>query len=285
MKTVIITGLSGAGKSLAVDVLEDLGFFCIDNLPPELIMKFADLILQTGGRLEKSAMVCDIRSGDISQLEAALEELKKRGVDYEILYLGASSEVLVKRYKETRRQHPLSKDGLLTEGIEKERELFEKIRKRATYDIDTSMFSATQLKEHLSRLYNNDLTTEKMAVNIISFGYKYGIPLDSDLVFDVRFLPNPYYIPELKYHTGLDSDVYDYVMSFEETRKFLVKLYDLIEYLIPLYIEEGKTQLVISIGCTGGHHRSVTIAEALDKKLKENGHNVFIAHRDTRKGI
>lgn len=285
MKTVIITGLSGAGKSLAVDVLEDLGYFCIDNLPPELIMKFADLIMQSGGRLEKSAMVCDIRSGDINQLKCSIEELKRHGIDYDILYLGASDEVLIKRYKETRRQHPLSKDGGLIEGIQKEREMFEEIRKSATFDVDTSMFSASQLKEHLNNIFTGDSSRERMIVNVVSFGYKYGIPLDSDLVFDVRFLPNPYYIPELKYHTGLDSDVFDYVMGFEDTKNFYKKLYDMIEHLIPLYIEEGKSQLVISVGCTGGHHRSVTIAEALTKTLKENGHNVIVSHRDIQKGV
>ena len=285
MKTVIITGLSGAGKSLAVDVLEDLGYFCIDNLPPELIMKFADLIMQSGGRLEKSAMVCDIRSGDMNQLKASIEELKRHGIDYDILYLGASDEVLIKRYKETRRQHPLSKGGGLIEGIQKEREMFEEIRKSATFYVDTSLFSASQLKEHLSNLFTGDGSPERMIVNVVSFGYKYGIPLDSDLVFDVRFLPNPYYIPELKYHTGLDRDVFDYVMGFEDTKDFYKKLYDMIEYLIPLYIEEGKSQLVISVGCTGGHHRSVTIAEALTDALKENGHNVIVAHRDIQKGV
>lgn len=285
MKTVIITGLSGAGKSLAAEVLEDLGFFCIDNLPPELIMKFADLILQTGGRLEKSAMVCDVRSGDVDCLEAALNELKRSGISFDVLYLGASDDVLVKRYKETRRQHPLAKGGRITDGIQKEKMLFEKIRKTATYDVDTSMLSAPQLKEYLSRLFSGGMSGEKMVVNIISFGYKYGIPLDSDLVFDVRFLPNPYYIPELKYHTGLDKDVFDYVTGFDETKCFLNKLYDLVEYLIPLYIEEGKAQLVISVGCTGGHHRSVTVAEALSRTLKDNGHSVFVSHRDTQKGV
>jgi len=285
MKTIIVTGLSGAGKSLAVDVLEDLGYFCIDNLPPELIMKFTDLINQTGGRLEKTAFVCDIRSGDIGQFENVLSELDKTGVDYDILYLGASDEVLIKRYKETRRQHPLSRDGLLIDGIQNERKMFEKIRKIATYDVDTSMFSATQLKEYLNTLFSENSVKEKFIINIISFGYKYGIPLDSDLVFDVRFLPNPFYIPELKTHTGLDKDVFDYVRSFDETEMFLNKLYDMIEYLIPLFIEEGKSQLVVAVGCTGGHHRSVTVAESLKGYLKDNEHNVLISHRDIKKGI
>ena len=285
MKTVIITGLSGAGKSLAVDFMEELGYFCIDNLPPELILKFNDLIVQTGGRLEKSAMVCDIRSGDIKKLEEALEELKSGGMNVEILYLGASDETLVKRYKETRRTHPLSGKGNLIEGIQRERKIFEKIKAEATYDIDTSNLNASQLKSKINQYFSESAADERLTVNVNSFGFKYGIPLDSDLVFDVRFLPNPYYIPALKHRTGLDDEVYNYVMGFEETGVFLGKLTDIVEYLIPMYIEEGKSQLVISIGCTGGHHRSVAIAEKLGAERKEKGHNVYISHRDIQKGV
>lgn len=285
VKTIIVTGQSGAGKSLAVDFLEELGYFCIDNLPPELILKFNDLIVQTRGRLEKSAMVCDIRSGEVSKLEKALEELRKNGVDFEILYLGASDEVLVKRYKETRRTHPLSGKGNLVEGIQKERKIFEKIKESATYDIDTSNLNSSQLKALINKFFSESGEEEAIAVSVNSFGFKYGIPLDSDLVFDVRFLPNPFYIPALKHHTGLDDDVFDYVMGFEETTVFLNKLLDLVEYLVPLYTEEGKSQLVISIGCTGGHHRSVAIAEKLGERLKEKGNNVFMSHRDIQKGV
>ena len=283
MKTVIITGLSGAGKSIAVDALEDLGYFCVDNLPAELILKFADLILQTRGGLEKTAVVCDIRSGNIEKLEESLAELKESGAEYEILYLGASDEALIKRYKETRRQHPLSKNGRVIDGIQKERELFKNIKELSTYSVDTTFFTNARLKEYITEVFSDDEKTEKMVINVISFGFKNGIPMDSDMVYDVRFLPNPFYIPALKHHTGLDSDVYEYVMGFNETKKFLEKLEDIVEYLIPLYIEEGKSQLVISVGCTGGHHRSVTIAEALSEFLRKNGHSVIITHRDIPK--
>ena len=283
MKTVIITGLSGAGKSIAVDALEDLGYFCVDNLPAELILKFADLILQTRGSLEKTAVVCDIRSGNIEKLEKSLTELKESGAEYEILYLGASDEALIKRYKETRRQHPLSKNSRLIDGIQKERELFKNIKELSTYNIDTTFFTNARLKEYITEIFSDEEKTEKMVINVISFGFKNGIPIDSDMVYDVRFLPNPFYIPALKHHTGLDSDVFEYVMGFNETKKFLEKLEDIIEYLIPLYIEEGKSQLVISVGCTGGHHRSVTIAEALSEFLRKNGHSVINTHRDIPK--
>lgn len=285
MKRVIVTGQSGAGKSLAVDFLEELGYFCVDNLPPELILKFNDLIGQTGGRLEKSAMVCDIRSGEVKGLEDAIEELEAAGTAVEILYLGASDEVLVKRYKETRRTHPLSGKGNLVEGIQKERKLFEKIKSRATYDIDTSNLNSTQLKSKISQYFSESSEGEGITVNVNSFGFKYGIPLDSDLVFDVRFLPNPFYIPSMKHKTGLDDEVFDYVMGFGETLEFLKKLCDMVEYLIPLYTEEGKKQLVISVGCTGGHHRSVAIAESLGEALKKTGKNVYISHRDIQKSV
>lgn len=285
VKTVIITGLSGAGKSIAADALEDLGYFCVDNLPAELIMKFADLLIKTRGGLEKVAVVCDIRSGDIGNLEKCLFELKESDMEYEILYLEASDDVLVKRYKESRRQHPLSGGGSLIDSIQKERECFKKIKEIASYDLDTSFFTAARLKEYVTKLFSDDSDGEKLIINVVSFGFKHGIPLDSDLVFDVRFLPNPFYIPDLKFHTGLEKNVYDYVMGFEETKVFIDKLIGLLEYLIPLYAEEGKSQLVISIGCTGGHHRSVTVAENLSKTLKADGHKVTITHRDIRKNV
>jgi len=283
MKTVIITGLSGAGKSIAVDALEDLGYFCVDNLPAELILKFADLLLQTRGGLVKTAVVCDIRSGDIQNLEESLLELKESGVEYEILYLSATDEALIKRYKETRRQHPLAKEGRLIDGIQKEREHFKRIKDLATYTVDSTLFSSAKLKDYITELFADEEYSEKMVISVVSFGFKNGIPIDSDMMFDVRFLPNPFYIPSLKFHTGLDSDVYDYVMQFNETKKIFEKLEDMVEYLIPYYIEEGKRQLVISIGCTGGHHRSVTIAEALSKYLKDCGHYVLTTHRDIPK--
>ena len=285
VKTVIITGLSGAGKSIAADALEDLGYFCVDNLPAELIMKFADLLIKTRGGLEKVAVVCDIRSGDIGNLEKCLFELKESDMEYEILYLEASDDVLVKRYKESRRQHPLSGGGPLIDSIQKERECFKKIKEIASYDLDTSFFTAAKLKEYVTKLFADDSDGEKLIINVVSFGFKNGIPLDSDLVFDVRFLPNPFYIHDLKFHTGLEKNVYDYVMGFEETKIFIDKLIGLLEYLIPLYAEEGKSQLVISIGCTGGHHRSVTVAENLSKTLKADGHKVIITHRDIQKNV
>ena len=285
VKTVIIPGLSGAGKSIAADALEDLGYFCVDNLPAELIMKFADLLIKTRGGLEKVAVVCDIRSGDIGNLEKCLFELKESDMEYEILYLEASDDVLVKRYKESRRQHPLSGGGPLIDSIQKERECFKKIKEIASYDLDTSFFTAAKLKEYVTKLFADDSDGEKLIINVVSFGFKNGIPLDSDLVFDVRFLPNPFYIPDLKFHTGLEKNVYDYVMGFEETKIFIDKLIGLLEYLIPLYAEEGKSQLVISIGCTGGHHRSVTVAENLSKTLKADGHKVIITHRDIHKNV
>ena len=283
MKTVIITGLSGAGKSIAVEALENLGYFCVDNLPSELILKFANLLLQTRGGLIDTAVVCDIRSGDIQNLEKSLLELKESGAEYELLYLSATVETLIKRFKETRRKHPLAKEGSLVDGIKKEREQFEKIKKLATYTVDSTLFSPSKLKEYITELFSNKEHLEKIVINIVSFGFKNGIPIDSDMMFDVRFLPNPYYIPNLKFHTGLDSNVYDFVMQFDETKEFLEKLENMVEYLIPHYIEEGKSHLVISIGCTGGHHRSVTITEALSRYLRDCGHYVITTHRDISK--
>ena len=201
------------------------------------------------------------------------------------MFLEASDETLIKRYKETRRVHPLSGDGRIIDGIEKEREILADVRKKATHILDTSLLSSSQLSEQISEIYKGENYFDGIIINVMSFGFKNGIPLDSDLVFDVRFLPNPFYIPELKNHTGLESCVSDYVMSFEQSREFLERLSDMVEYLIPHYIEEGKTRLVIGIGCTGGHHRSVTIAEALYKRLKENKHNALSTHRDIQKGV
>lgn len=285
MKFVIVTGMSGAGKSQAVDALEDIGFFCIDNLPPQLIMKFAELVCRSSEKMKNAALVCDIRSGDIENTESVLDELRENGYDYEILFLEANDGTLVKRYKETRRQHPLAKEGSVLDGIKKERELLAPLRRNATHVLDTTYLKSAELKDSLHSLYGNDDKRSKLLINVLSFGFKYGIPLDSDLVFDVRFLPNPFYLPELKQHTGLEACVYDYVMGFEESREFLARLADMVTYLIPRYIEEGKLQLVISIGCTGGHHRSVTVAEALAHKLEKCGNNVICAHRDIAKNI
>ncbi len=285
MNLIIITGLSGAGKSRAIQCLEDIGYFCIDNMPPQLLLKFVELY-RSNDTSKGIAIVCDIRSGNMfSELSSSLEELTAAGHSYELLFLEASDDTLIKRYKETRRQHPLSMGGRIIDGIEKEREILADVRKRATHILDTSMLKSSQLSRQISEIYSGNLKFDGLIINVMSFGFKYGIPLDSDLVFDVRFLPNPFYIPELKNHTGLESCVFDYVMDFEQSREFLEKLSDMVEYLIPHYIEEGKTQLVISIGCTGGHHRSVTIAEGLFKKLKANHHNVLSTHRDIQKGV
>ncbi len=285
MKIIIVTGLSGAGKSRAIQCLEDIGYFCVDNMPPQLLLKFVELY-RSGDTKKGIAIVCDIRSGSMfSELSQSLDELRSAGHNYNVLFLEASDETLIKRYKETRRVHPLSGDGRIIDGIKKEREILDDVRKKATHILDTSHLSSSQLSKHISEIYKGEDYFDGIIINVMSFGFKNGIPLDSDLVFDVRFLPNPFYIPELKNHTGLEGCVSDYVMSFEQSREFLDRLSDMVEYLIPHYIEEGKTQLVIGIGCTGGHHRSVTIAEALCKKLKENKHNALSTHRDIQKGV
>ena len=286
MKFLIITGLSGAGKSQVVKALEDLGYYCVDNMPPELIPKFAEIYHRAAKPEDHAALVCDIRGGDLFQeLAGSLGELAELGYDYEILFLEASDEALIKRYKETRRTHPLSAGGRIIDGIRRERMLLKETRGKADHIIDTTMLSTAQLKEHILSIYGSESGFEGMMIHIMSFGFKYGIPLDSDLVFDVRFLPNPFYIPDLKEHTGLETCVRDYVMGFEQSEEFLEKLTNMVEYLIPHYIEEGKSQLVISIGCTGGHHRSVTMAEGLYKRLKASKHPAMISHRDIQKGV
>ena len=285
MKFIIITGMSGAGKSQVVKALEDLGCYCVDNMPPELIPKFAEIYHRSAKPQDMAALVCDIRGGDLfRELDANLDQLSELGYDYEILFLEASEEVLLKRYKETRREHPLSIGGRIMDGVRRERTLLNDIRKRATHIVDTSGMSTAQLKAHIASIYGG-ARDFSMTIHVVSFGFKYGIPLDADLVFDVRFLPNPFYIPELREHTGLETCVRDYVMDYAQSREFVKKLVDMMEYLIPHYEKEGKAQLVIGIGCTGGHHRSVTIAEELHKQLLRSGHHVLTSHRDIQKGI
>lgn len=285
MKFIIITGMSGAGKSQVVKALEDLGCYCVDNMPPELIPKFAEIYHRSAKPQDMAALVCDIRGGDLfRELDANLDQLSELGYDYEILFLEASEEVLLKRYKETRREHPLSIGGRIMDGVRRERTLLNDIRKRATHIVDTSGMSTAQLKAHIASIYGG-ARDFSMTIHVVSFGFKYGIPLDADLVFDVRFLPNPFYIPELREHTGLETCVRDYVMDYAQSREFVKKLIDMMEYLIPHYEKEGKAQLVIGIGCTGGHHRSVTIAEELHKQLLRSGHHVLASHRDIQKGI
>lgn len=281
MRFIIITGLSGAGKSQAVKFLEDLGFFCVDNLPPALILKFAEICSQSRGSIDKIAIVTDIRGGKFfDQLQSSLDELQKEGFNYDILFLEASDETLIKRFKTSRRMHPLAIDGRVIRGINAERRKLEEIKAKATYIIDTTNMSTSQLKQEIIHLFVEGGKTERLMINVISFGFKYGIPLDADLVFDVRFLPNPYYIESLKKLSGNDDEVREYVMKWPEAVVFMSKLIDMIEFLIPYYIKEGKTQLVVAVGCTGGRHRSVTIANLLSLKLKEKEHRVIVEHRD-----
>lgn len=286
MNFLIITGLSGSGKSQVVRALEDLGYFCVDNMPPQLIARFAEICYASSGQISKAAVVCDIRGGRLfNKLSESLDELAAQGHQFDILFLEASDDVLISRYRQTRRNHPLARNGRIVDGIRREREILSEICDKATHVIDTSLLTPAQLKEHINSIYGTGGEFEGMVINVVSFGFKYGIPVDADLVFDVRFLPNPFYIPELKHSTGLQSCVSDYVMSFEQSREFLNKLTDMVAYLIPHYIEEGKSQLVIAIGCTGGHHRSVTIAEKLYRYLMENKHHAVVTHRDIEKGV
>lgn len=281
VRFVIITGLSGAGKSQAIKYMEDFGFYCIDNLPPTLIPKFAELCHQSQGTLDKVALVIDIRGGMFfDDLFSSLGDLKKLGYKYEILFLDASDETLIKRFKETRRTHPLLTDGSIGEGITLEREKLKYLKERATNIIDTTNLIPSQLKNELKNIYVEGNQPDSLIISIISFGFKHGTPLDADLVFDVRFLPNPFYIDELRDFTGNDTKVRDYVMNSPVSLEFSNKLNDIISFLIPHYIKEGKNRLVIAIGCTGGRHRSVTIAHVLYNYLKEKGYRVLMNNRD-----
>ena len=283
MRFIIVTGLSGAGKTLVSHYLEDMGFFCIDNLPPKLMPKFAELCYQSEGKIDQIAVVVDIRGGGFfDDLFECLDIMKESGYPYEILYLDASDEVLMRRYKESRRIHPMMKEGRVIEGIHMERERLEKLRRIATKIIDTSSLLPIQLKEVIANLVSDGDSHQKLIISVVSFGFKYGILTDADIVLDVRFLPNPFYIDELKDHTGKEPVIKKYLFKFSETRTFLKKLDDLLEFLIPLYIKEGKSQLVIGIGCTGGMHRSVTIADAAAEKLRKHGHHVIQEHRDIK---
>lgn len=285
MRLVIVTGMSGAGKSTALKVLEDAGYFCVDNLPISLIGKFGELAMKPGNQNDKFALGVDIRSGEsLKQLESALEEMVIRNCKYEILYLDANNTVLIKRYKETRRSHPLAGTGRVDKGIEKEREMTEFLKKQADFIIDTSTLLTRELKVELEKIFVSNHGYNNLYITVLSFGFKYGIPTDADLVFDVRFLPNPYYIEELKPKTGNDKEIQDYVMGFDITHEFLKKLTDMINFLIPNYILEGKNRLVIAIGCTGGKHRSVTLANKLYEEMrKHEDYGVKVEHRDIEK--
>ncbi|AJY75034.1 RNase adapter RapZ [Paenibacillus beijingensis] len=284
-KLVIITGMSGAGKTIAVQSLEDLGFFCVDNLPPVLIPKFAELIVQSNGKIGKVALVIDLRGREFfTALSESLTYVKEHyTIHNEILFLDATDGVLVQRYKESRRRHPLAPEGLPLEGIRLERRLLEDLKGWATQIIDTSNLKPVQLKERIVSRFTN-LSHNSISVNVTSFGFKYGIPIDADLIYDVRFLPNPHYVEGLRPRTGQDADVYDYVMKWPETQAFLTKLLDMLQFLIPLYRKEGKSQVVIGIGCTGGKHRSVAIAEYLGRMLgSSDTETVRVSHRDAER--
>ena len=285
MRLVIVTGMSGAGKTNALKMLEDMGFYCVDNLPIPLVEKFAELTLSNQGGIRNAALGIDIRSGDeLSALDRIFDEWSRKRVPYEILFLDASSETLIKRYKESRRAHPLAGEGRIDSGIEKERLKLAFLKEEADYIIDTSKLLTKELKAELEKIFMANESYKNLYITILSFGFKYGIPSDADLVFDVRFLPNPYYVDELPPKTGEDQEVRDYVMQNGTADIFLNKLYDMLEFLIPGYVLEGKNQLVIAIGCTGGKHRSVTIAKAVYERLKS--HEEFglkIEHRDIDK--
>ena len=287
MRFIIVTGLSGAGKSEATNALEDMGYFCVDNLPPKLIKKFAEVCKQSKGSIDKVALVMDIRGGIFfDDLFESLSELSKEQFQYEILFLDTSDEVLVKRLKEKRRSHPLAPGGRVITGIELERQKLRDVKDKADVIIDTSKYAIKDLREEMARKFGDKEMPEKqMAITILSFGFKYGIPVDSDLVFDVRFIPNPFYIPELKPFSGNDEPVKNYVMEQTETQTFLQKANDMFEFLIPNYQKEGKRQLIISIGCTGGRHRSVAIANSIYETLRANNHDVYIEHRDIKEDV
>ena len=282
MKFVIVTGMSGAGKSTALKMLEDMGYFCVDNLPIALLPKFAELAHAPGSDISQVAVGVDIRNGrSLDEMSSVLEHLKASGVAYQILYLEASDEVLVKRYKETRRTHPLAKQGRVEDGIRQEREKLLYLKENATYILDTSQLLTRELKKALEQIFAGEKNFKNLMITVLSFGFKYGIPSDCDLVFDVRFLPNPYYVEGLKYKTGNDKEVQDFVMGYELSHTFLDKLVDMLEFLIPNYILEGKNQLVIGIGCTGGKHRSVTLANKLFEALSNcPQYGVRLEHRD-----
>jgi UPF0042 nucleotide-binding protein len=286
MRFVIVTGMSGAGKSTALKMLEDVGYFCVDNLPIPLVPRLGELLMVPSTEINKIALGLDVRSGQsFSEMETALSKLDAMKISYEVLFLDASDNVLVKRYKETRRTHPLAGPDRIDQGIRRERKELEFLRKRSTWLIDTSRMLTRELKKEINRIFVENKEYKNLYITVLSFGFKYGIPSDADLVFDVRFLPNPYYIEELRPKSGNDSEVRDYVMNNEKAGEFLEKLVDMIRFLIPNYIAEGKTQLVIAVGCTGGKHRSVTLANELFRALhkEEVDYGIKIEHRDIEK--
>lgn len=288
MELMIISGMSGAGKTKTVNALEDAGFYCIDNIPPKIIPMFTALCRDSDKMdIQRVAMVVDVRSRKMfADLDHVLAELKQSGLNYRVLFLDASTEVLIQRFKETRRRHPLMDDAAtptLGQAIEIEREMLQPLRAAADYVIDTAKIRPSQLRERVVNLIFAKGAGPVMPINVISFGFKNGLPPEADLVFDVRCLPNPFYLPDLREHTGSEACVRDYVMQFPQTQTMLEKLKDLLSFLVPLYLQEGKTQLVVAIGCTGGRHRSVTVAEYLSAYLSEQSYNASVTHRDKEK--
>ena len=285
MRFVIVTGMSGAGKSTVLKMLEDAGYFCVDNLPVPLLPKFAELVSgQEDGTMTKAALGIDIRSGEgLVTVNKVLDNISDFSSHYEILFLDCNDSVLIKRYKETRRQHPLSMGGRVEDGIRNERKKMKFLKDRADYIIDTSQMLVRDLKGEVDKIFVKDEPYQNFFMTVLSFGFKYGIPVDADLVFYVRFLPNPYYVENLRKKTGNEKEVQDYVMNCEEAGEFLNKIEDLLVFLVPLYIKEGKNQLVIGVGCTGGKHRSVTVANGIYERLKGLGYSAKAEHRDIEK--
>ncbi len=280
---VIITGLSGAGKSRAIQSLEDMGFFCVDNLPPSLLPQFAEMCSQSD-QLRRVALVMDIRGGEFfDEISTALRTLEEMGFIYHILFLEASEETLVRRFKETRRRHPLAPHGRILEGIREERKMLDELRGRAHRIIDTSDISPQRLREELQQVFDSDEGLARLIIGIVSFGYKHGLPLDADLVFDVRFLPNPFYVDSLREKPGTEAEVEQYIMKWPLSQRFMRRFIGFIEFILPNFLTEGKSQLTIAIGCTGGLHRSVVVANRLASRLREGGHTVIVEHRDVGK--
>jgi RNase adapter protein RapZ len=281
MPFVILTGLSGAGKTQAIDAFEDAGYFCVDNLPPQLLSTLVDLVRLEGSKVSKVAVVSDVRGGEyFGQLEKVLDELHSHGLEYSLVFLEASDEVLVRRFKETRRRHPLAEHGTVLEGIRKERRTLAPFRDRAHHIIDTSEISITELKAWLNDEVIHRGRRQSLVFTFLSFGYKHGVPMDADLLFDVRFLPNPFYDPGLRLLTGLDGPVRDFVVTSIDFEEFWALLVPLLDYLFPRYVAEGKAHLTIGIGCTGGHHRSVTLAARLAEHYSGQGYQITVRHRD-----
>ena len=282
MKFLIVSGMSGAGKSKAASILEDFGFYCVDNMPVALIPNFAEICMANQGKYEKVALVTDVRGGEtFDKLFESLSKLEQMGCPYEILFVEASPETIVHRYKESRRKHPLSSGFMpIEEAVRNERQVLKSVRDRANYIIDTTALSTAKLRDQLRKLFASGEPAAQMSVNVVSFGYEYGIPIEADLVLDVRFLPNPFYIDELRHKCGLDQEVYDFVFQFQQTQDFMKYLERLIAFLLPLYNEEGKSVLVIAVGCTGGQHRSVAVTKALAEFIRRKGYQASESHRD-----